>query len=59
MFVHGRDYLQIDAPKARGPEDRAAPSPAEISGFCPAPALSTERFGQFRAIAAINTDTEI
>jgi hypothetical protein len=58
MIVHGRDYLQIEGAKAREPQDLARTRASFNAGFHPAAAATIERRDQFRAAAAINTDTE-
>jgi hypothetical protein len=58
MFVHGGDYLQIEAVKAREPIDRARAGALENTRFRPSAPMSIERFDRFRAVAAINTDTD-
>jgi hypothetical protein len=58
MFVHGGDYLQIEAVKAREPADRARTRARPETGFRPKPPMTIERFDQFRARTAINTDTD-
>jgi hypothetical protein len=58
MFVHGGDYLQIEAVKASEPVDSAQIRAGSEIGFRPKPPMTIERFDQFRARTAINTDTD-